>query len=403
MRRIDDTPLDPEIAASLEAIDATLAGDPVDPAHVELAELAVLLAAERPQPPAAFASALDERVQRRFAPLPPSGGKPRKRHRWWLWTPATGLAVALVVAVVIVLGHGPGTSSGGASFNSAVKSASAPAAGRLAGRPRRTSSGSLTANGTSASSAPSSAAATAEAGPVPPSQPIPNGRKIIQGAQLSLTTSSSRIEQVSQELFVVVGQVRGIVKSSTITASASGYAQFQLSIPSGSMPQAMAALSSLRYARVASRTDTTQDVNNQYQADVRRLADDRSLRASLLRQLANAFTQGQIDSLTTRIHDVDAAIARDQATLNGLNNQIDYSQVSVTINGGITPVAVHSGGGGFTLRKAAHDAGRVLTVAAGIALIGLAALVPFALLGALGWWIAAAIRRRRRQQALDLV
>jgi hypothetical protein len=45
----------------------------------------------------------------------------------------------------------------------------------------------------------------------------------------------------------------------------------------------------------------------------------------------------------------------------------------------------------------------VLTVAAGVALIGLAALVPVALVGALAWWIASSVRRRRREQALDLV
>ena len=66
MRRLDDIPLDPHLAASLEAIDATLAGDPVDPADAELAELALLLAAERAQPTAAFVGGLDERVQRRF-------------------------------------------------------------------------------------------------------------------------------------------------------------------------------------------------------------------------------------------------------------------------------------------------------------------------------------------------
>jgi uncharacterized iron-regulated membrane protein len=69
-----------------------------------------------------------------------------------------------------------------------------------------------------------------------------------------------------------------------------------------------------------------------------------------------------------------------------------------------TPVLAHPAkSGGFTLGKASHDAGRVLTVAAGVALIALAALVPIALLIALAWWIAAAVRRRRREQALDLV
>ena len=58
---------------------------------------------------------------------------------------------------------------------------------------------------------------------------------------------------------------------------------------------------------------------------------------------------------------------------------------------------------GFTIGKAAHDAGHVLTVAAGVALIGLAGLLPLALVLALAWWIYAALRRRSRLQALDQV
>ena len=66
------------------------------------------------------------------------------------------------------------------------------------------------------------------------------------------------------------------------------------------LPQAMASLSSVPYVKVVSRTDTTQDVNNQYEAGVRTLADARALRTSLLRQLAAATTQAQIDSLTAQ-------------------------------------------------------------------------------------------------------
>jgi hypothetical protein len=236
-------------------------------------------------------------------------------------------------------------------------------------------------------------------------QPPANGRKIIQGAQLALTTAPSRIDAVAQEVFDVVGQQRGVVNSSTVTATGvpGAYAQFQLSLPSPGLAQAMAALSTLPYAHVASRTDTTQDVNGQYQSDIRRLADARALRTSLLRQLANATTAAQIQSLTAQLHDADASISSDEATLRGLNHQIDYSQVSLTINAPAPPVPVSSGTGGFTLGRATHDAGRVLTVAAGVALITAAALVPLALLGALGWWVASAIRRRRREQALDIV
>jgi hypothetical protein len=403
MRRLDEIPVDPDVAAALDAIDATLAGEPVDPSHAELAELALLLAADRPQTDSAFVTALDERVRRRFAKAPAA---PRRRS--WLWS-AGGLAsaVAAAVVVIVVLSSGSSQQQSPSLLHSAASSSGAaapaakvpsPAAGRGPAAPGP--------SGSEALSSPSANQTNTPAGsPDPILQPAPNGRKVIQGGELSLTTAPSRIDAVAQEVFDVVGREHGIVSSSNVTATGGpgGYAQFQLSIPSSALPQTMAALSSLPYARVASRTDTTQDVNDKYNAVVRALADARALRTSLLKQLAGATTQAQIDSLMSRIHDAEASISSDQATLRGLNNQIDYSQVTVTINGGAVPVPAPGGSGGFTLRQAAHDAGRVLMVAAGVALIALAALVPIALIAALAAWIAAAIRRRRREQALDLV
>lgn len=419
MRQLENTPLDPEVSAALDAIDATLAGDPVDPRHAELAELALLLSAERPSPDIAFTVRLDERVQRRFAPAPQPDGVVRRRGvgRWWLWTPAAGLGAAVLIAIVIVLGGGSRVVRNGSASNSVTSAApsagavaSPPSTSKAAPREPQTAAPQASASARNARGAASGpASATAAVGDNVVATPPSAGRKIIQAAQLSLSTNPRRIEDVAQEIFVVVGQVHGIVNNSTITASGGpgGYAAFQLSIPSGSMPQAMTSLSSLRFARVLSRTDTTQDVNNQYQDDLSSLASDRAIRASLLRQLANATTQGEIDSLTIRIHDINARIRGDQARLHALTQQIDYSQVTVTINGGIDvpgPVPVHAGGsGGFTLHQAVHDAGRVLTVAVGVALIGLAALAPIAVLGVLAWWIAVAVRRRRREQALDLV
>ena len=232
--------------------------------------------------------------------------------------------------------------------------------------------------------------------------PAPNGRKILQSAQLALAAPASHIDDVAQEVFRVVGEQNGVVNSSTVTASASGYAQFQLSVPSSALQATMTSLSALKYSTVSSRTDATQDVNGQYLSDQRQLTDDRALRTSLLRQLANATTQAQIDSLTAQIHDAEASIRRDESTLNGLGHRINFSRISLTINAA-TPVPVaHKSSGTFTLGKAAHDAGRVLTVAAGVALISLAAILPVALIAALIWWIWAMLRRRRREQALDL-
>src|SRR5437660_56183 len=111
MKRLEDAPADPEIGAALDAIDATLAGEPVDPRHAELAELALMLAAERPTPDARVAAALDSRVERRFAkPSVSAPGVAPPSRRRWLWAPAAGLAGAAVVAIVIVV-SGPSGSS----------------------------------------------------------------------------------------------------------------------------------------------------------------------------------------------------------------------------------------------------------------------------------------------------
>lgn len=386
MRRADELPTDPEVAAGLETIDAALTGRPVDPAQAELAELALALAADRPEITQELSAELDQQIARRRA-----GGRTAPRRAWWLWSPAAGLAACLLAAGVIIAQEGgaprlhPAPAQHPASAQTATQTApealfAAPAPGQSA----------------------RSSGAGGESGAL--LQPPSNGRKITQSAQLTLTADPSRIDAVAQEVYDVIGQARGVVNSSTVTAGGStgGYAQFQLSVPSSSLPQTMAALSSLRYANVAARTDTNQDVNDEYQRDVRQLADARALRASLLRQLAGASSQAEIDSLTRRIHDAEASISSDQATLAKLNQQIDFSQIALTINPG-SPSPAAGDHGGFTFGKAAHTAGRVLTVAAGIILIAGAVLLPLAALAALVLWATIVRRRRRRRQVLDLV
>ena len=249
--------------------------------------------------------------------------------------------------------------------------------------------------------APGATAAPPAATPAP--GPVSNGRRVVQSAQLALTSSGAHLDYVSQEVFNVVGEENGIVRNSSVTSGSNGYATFSLSIPSQNLQQTMTNLSELRYATVASRTDATRDVNDQYLNDVRALADARALRTSLLKQLANAVTQAQIDSLNAQIHDAEASIGSDEATLNGLQSKINFSSLDVQINAAPFPVTppVATPSKGFTIGHAAHDAVRVLTVAAGVALIAFAALVPFALIAALVAWIGYWVRRRRREQALD--
>lgn len=445
MRQSDGLPPDPDVLAELETIDATLAGLAIDPAYAEIAELTLLLADERPRIAPEFGRELDARVQRRFAP---SGGERggagrRRRVSSLLRAPAftAGLAAVLaatVVAVVIVQGSGglingterkPPVVNYGAATQSPTR-AEHPRSGSFGTNGTATVSGTgavLHASGGSASStatnsashsaksspaasapaaAPSAAALTTAGVPAPVSAPAPagNGRRIVQSAQLQLSTSNAHLDLVSQEVFDVVGQENGIVRSSSVTSGSGGYATFSLNIPSQNLQTTMTRLSALRYATVASRTDQTQDVNDQYLNDQRRLADARALRTSLLKQLAAATTQAEIDSLTAQLHDAEASIASREATLNGLQGRINYSALTVQINPGpvIVPVR-HVSSSSFTIGKAAHDAVRVLTVAAGVGLIVLAALIPFGLVAAFVAWIAYRLRRRRREHALDSV
>jgi uncharacterized protein DUF4349 len=388
MTRSDAYPPDEEIVVALEVIDATLAGEPVDPEHAELAELALLLAGERPRARPEFAAALDQRAADRFAA--PAG----KRRRLVL-APVALVGVLCTFAAVVVLSSGGSHPPVLRGFPERAGASSAPAA---TGAAAATSSATATTPGSAAS------LAVPNATPIPSSPPTPtaNGQRLVSSAQLSLSTTPGRIEQVAQQVFDVVGAAGGNVSHSTVTAAGGtgGFADFALSVPSATLAQTMAQLSRLRGASVVSRTDAIQNITGSFVSANRRLADARALRAALLRQLANAATTAQIDSLQARIRDAEASISSDLATLARLRRQISFSQVSITISSSPAPRPLT--GGGFTIGRAAHDAGRVLTVAAGVALIAAAALLPISLLGVLLWLVWLVARRRRREQALDL-
>ncbi len=379
--------------------------DMIDP---EFADLAVLVYAERPEPDPDFVRDLDARVERRFEPVPGGTGRRRFRFTWkaGFGSLAAGFAAAVIVVVVTSNRQSTPTVLRSPTVTAAGPSATGSSAGAGTASTPSAERAPATAAGSSGSSSAASSAGSgfsasggAGAAPAPPS----NGRKIVQSAQLALTASPNRVEDVAQQVFDVVGRERGVVRRSSVTQTGGldGTAEFQLSVPSASLAETMTALSRLHGANVASRTDASADVNDRYVSLTRRLADARALRTGLLRRLAQATTQTEIDSLRARIREAEASIASLEAQLRELNRAVSMSQITVTINAIATP-ASHGGGSSFTLGKAAHDAGRVLTVAAGVALIALAVLVPLALVGALVWWAGSLIRHRRRERVLDL-
>ncbi|MGZ4176055.1 MAG: DUF4349 domain-containing protein [Solirubrobacteraceae bacterium] len=399
-------------------MDATLAGEPVDPEYAELAELALILRRERPRTSDTFAATLDDRVERRFArPARAARGTGLRR---WLFGPVAGLAAAAAgVAVVIVVAGSSGGGASSASSSSAAAvasqtvaaSSSASAGGSAAAAPdvKRAAAPktALGLNESAAAASSASSSSTSAGSSAVPSPVIPGGRQVVQSAQLQLSTAPSRIDDVAQQVFNVVGAEKGFVDNSNVTSgggSANAGASFELSVPSANLAATLTDLSRLRGAHVVSRTDQTNDITGEVGGAGQKLAEARALRRSLLKQLANATTTEQVNSIEARLHDANASIASDLATLRGLQRQVAYSKISLNIEPSTAPPPVtthHSSG--FGIGQAAHDAGRVLVVVAGVALIVLAVLVPVGLVGALAAWVGFAIRRRRREQALDLV
>jgi hypothetical protein len=316
---------------------------------------------------------------------------------------AAGVSLAAAAAVVALTGGGlggvsqrrPSTPSGllqkatSSAHGSPTPSAKPPILGAAGGA----------VNGAATLGAASNTPQAANAIVVP-------GAKQIRSAQIDLTTPNQHVNQVAAEIIGVVSFEHGIVMSSQVTAASTaaggGYASFTLSIPTANLQTTVDQLSRLRYADLASSTAGSQNVSDQYASDQRQLGDAQALRGSLLKALATAATQQQIDSIDAQLKLASGQVTRWQRALASLNHRISFSTVTVQVNAGglpILPVAHRASG--LTLGRAWHDALRVLVVSAGVALIALALAIPLGLAAALLAWLWLWSRRRRREQALD--
>jgi hypothetical protein len=223
------------------------------------------------------------------------------------------------------------------------------------------------------------------------------GRKVEKSAQLTLTTSPDDVQDVADGVVRVTQEVDGVVASSTITTNdGSGSAQFALRIPTRRLDDAIRRLS--RLAHVGSLSQNADDITAPFISAAERLSDARAERRALLRALGKATTPARIASLRARLRANRSEIARYKGDLNALRRRADFANVAVAVEG----TGERRGDtGGWTPGDALRDAVRVLEVAAGVALVGLAVLAPFALLGLLSVLAARALRRRRREDALD--
>jgi hypothetical protein len=392
----------PDIERELAALDDALAGRRVAPDLTELGELALALREERPRPTGEFGTELDAKVARGFGEPGPRRASRRRSWEGWLTPVLAGTAtVMLVVVVAISVPTGSDEEGGGGGGGTAVEQGSGGRAESSSAAQEPAASGAGADDATSFSE------------PLPPGSvpPAPGGgspgsdgrdrRNVERSASLTLATRPRDIDAVSARIQDVTRQQRGFVVSSTVSSSQSGGGgMFELRVPTRNLDAAMAALS--RLGQVRERAQTAQDITAETVSARSRLKDARTERKSLLRQLGDAVTLTQTESIRARLKLVSQEIEQARAAIRRVSNRAAFSTVSVTLvaDASAAPAGEDDS---WTPGDAANDALRVLEVIAGVALIALAVALPLALLAALGALAARWSRRRRREQALDAV
>jgi hypothetical protein len=217
-----------------------------------------------------------------------------------------------------------------------------------------------------------------------------------RAASITLAPRPEGVQSVADQVAQLATRDGGFVQSSQVRLQhgAGGEANLQLSLPSARLSAALAELA--RLAPTRAQGQSLQDITGEYDAARARLADAVAERQALLRALAKASTQGEIESLHARLSLAGGAISRARTALHSVSKRGSNSAVEVTVLGDL-----HATGGGSTLSGALHDAGDVLKAALAVLIVALAVLVPLAVLAAMLTLALRASRRRLRERALS--
>jgi uncharacterized protein DUF4349 len=356
-------------------------------------ELAADLQALRPTPGSAFVAELDARAAAGF-PRKARGSSsaidrfaarlrrvPRRRLPALAGAAATA-SIAVATAVVAISEGGPTTVTDPRQEQPAAVRFSHPRAATAAeqnARPQNSAAGAVESLSRS----------------VPPSASGPYAsratrRDIERSARIVLGTEASEVRSAAARVFETVHSYDGIVMRSSVRDGSEGEAGavFDLQIPSGRLGDAMAAFSGI--AEVRSRSESTLEVTAPTIGLEERLRDAQATVAGLLAQLAAADTDEERAAVETKLRAERRRLAALRSRLTTLQRRTHLSRVSLRIETGAA-AAAGDPGDRWGVDEALDEAGRILIVAAGVTLIGLAIIAPLAL-------ICLLIRLVRRRQ-----
>jgi len=392
-------------------------------------EFAAALREMRPTPRPEFAAELDQRAAGGF-PRDSRRGKALAALREWLASstprrlivPAGAFAVAAVViatAVVAMTESGNPASGGGAVTATSgghsaggghpqvqLDQAVPPVTGKAATPPRSASgAGSAPSSGSTEASATEFQRGVPSELPRKPSGPYASQarrRDVERSADIVLGAEPAEVRADAAKVFDAVHAADGTVLSSSIRDGKAGDAgaEFELLIPSAKLGDALAALS--RVAEVRSRHESTEDITAPTVSIGERLRDSRARVESLLGQLVDASSDGERAAVEAQLRAERYRVAALRSRLSSLERRASFSRISLRIETGEQSTGGGSGAG-WGIDDGLDDAGRILAIAAGVTVIGLAILIPFALIAMLAWLTRRAWIRRARRDALARV
>jgi Domain of unknown function (DUF4349) len=390
-------------------------------------DLATALAETRPAPNEEFTRKLDKRVAAGFPRRSRLSGSPLSLLRDHLLVSGPGrllfagggvVLVVIAVATVILAGTGSGTEQGrsGGLLNEFSGSSESTETQPQPTKPQATGSGGTVTPAPSAHAAEGSAAEGRSYAPAEIEE-FSRGagydhtaaghslnfkslagrhRDIERSAEIGLVADPDDVADDSAAVFAAVHEAHGIVLRSTTTSGKRAGADFDLLIPSARLGDALAAFSAID--EVGSRHEATEDITAPTVSASEKLRDSRARIDGLLAQLSSAETETEMNAIEAELDRERHHASRLRSQLDKLEQRTEFSRVSVRIKTGASST---DSGGSWGIGDAFHDAGHILGIAAGVALIGLAVLAPLALIALLAWlahrtWVRAQRRRALR-------
>lgn len=227
-------------------------------------------------------------------------------------------------------------------------------------------------------------------------------RDIERSASIVLGTKPGEVAGVAAKVYSAVHAANGVVLNSSVESGKAGPtgASFSLLIPSRKLDDALAEFSKI--AEVRSRHDATNDITAPTIGVTEELRDSNASIEGLLKELGSVETEAERESVEARLREERRHHAAIRASLENLHKRASMSEVSLRIvtNHGAGVVPPSKDDSGWSVGDALHDAGHILTVAAGVLLIALAILAPIALIALLVWSVNRFRVRRLRERTL---